>query len=537
MKPIFLYLAIGLLGLSLTGCKSTDSNTTNTVTITGHVGAAGVSGATVSGAGASAVTDAEGNYSLAIPETALSSSLLFSTTGGSYTDEVSGQQVFLGSTQGFSAMVPANALSATATEVNLNAGTTLNYLGAVTMVQYHAAHGHTHTLDDTFEDLATYYATAFGYTPDHTVKAVSAAATPASTDSEAQKLEGLREAAFSQLAKDVLGDSRLKISLLSAIADDLADGSLDGKGNGSTLSVANQTLPTSIQNRWETALLTYMASSANLSALTPAQIGGLPFGKTATSSNYLVTYTPGTMAAMQGLTTFDLAVTDLSGNAVSGASIGLTLLMNMASMSHSTPQEGCSLKSGSTNIFTCRVYYLMAGGAGMGYWKLTAKVSKSGASDESVVFYPAVGMAMTDTTRATLRSTVLYSAASTKRYYYLFKDSVTTDKVSLFLVTQESMMSFPALKTGTKYNSGGAYALTPSSITVEYSKDKTTWSAMASASNDGHYSATGMGLTSGTAATLYVRVLLDGDGSVYATSDGTTTGTAYATLTLTPSSM
>ena len=173
----------------------------------------------------------------------------------------------------------------------------------------------------------------------------------------------------------------------------------------------------------------------------------------------------------------------------------------------------------------------------MGYWKLTAKVSKSGASDESVVFYPAVGMAMTDTTRATLRSTVLYSAASTKRYYYLFKDSVTTDKVSLFLVTQESMMSFPALKTGTTYNSGGAYALTPSSITVEYSKDKTTWSAMASASNDGHYSATGMGLTSGTAATLYVRVLLDGDGSVYATSDGTTTGTAYATLTLTPSSM
>ena len=532
-RSVFL---LGLLAgaLVLHGCKG-GAEVSTPVAITGHLGGAGISGATVTMGSFSTTSDSNGDYSLSIPEGAFTSEMVISSTGGSYVDEVSGQTVTLDAATGLSAYVPANSLSAMATEVNLNAGTTVVYLGALKAVEYHAAHGHTHTLEDTYGDVSGYFNTAFGYSPDFTTKAVSAAATPASTDSDAQKLAGLREAAFSQLAKDLLGSADSKMDLLMALGSDLGDGALDGMGETSALSVGNTSLPATLQNKWETSLVTYLTGSSNKSALTADKIGALPFAKKATTSNYIVTYTAGTMAAAQGLTTFELAVTDLSGNAVSGALISLTPMMYMASMTHASPQDGCTLKSGSTNTFTCKVYYLMAGGAGMGYWKLSAKVTKNGAN-ETAVFYPAVGMAMSDTARVTLRSTVLESAASTKRYYYVFKDSVSTGSFGVFLATQESMMSFPTLKTGTTYNAGGAYALTPSTITVEYSKDKTTWTAMTSASNDGHYTASGLGLTAGTATSLYVRVKLDGDGSVYATSDGTTSGTAYGTFTVTPSS-
>jgi len=146
---------------------------------------------------------------------------------------------------------------------------------------------------------------------------------------------------------------------------------------------------------------------------------------------------------------------------------------------------------------------------------------------------------MGDTVRVYLQDPNRYTTATEKRYIFIFKDSATTSNFGVFLNTKESMMSWPTLKTGTAYTayaSGASTTYTPSTITVEYSKDKTTWSAMTSASNNGHYTASGLGLTSGTFTTLYVRVKFDSD-TVYATTDGGASSTAYGTFTVTPSSM
>jgi hypothetical protein len=182
------------------------------------------------------------------------------------------------------------------------------------------------------------------------------------------------------------------------------------------------------------------------------------------------------------------------------------------------------------------VYYLMASGATMGYWEL--KVNLGG---ETTTFYPNVGMGMGDTSKATLKysaDTITSMGTASARSYPVFKDSLTLmggmGTLKLFIAAQESMVSWPALKTGLSLNSA---AFTVSTLTVEISTDSgTTWTAMTEQATAGHFTLTNIaGLTSGTQATILLRLTINGN--VYNNSStGTAGGTAtnYATFLLTP---
>ncbi|MBI5636456.1 MAG: hypothetical protein HZA03_00635 [Nitrospinae bacterium] len=523
LVQLTMFTLLALLALMISACGS--STDTPRTAVTGAVVAAPIAGAkiTVKDGGnvvATATSGADGSYTVNIPTASLANNLVIESTGGAYTDEATGIAGVTGGT--LSAYVAGGTLSATASTAYLTPGSTI--------VKNLVAGGKTLT------DANTLFASTFGYTPDTTVKPDMASTATDATQMAAQKLAGFHEAVFSQLVKDQGLPEDHQFDLIDAVSTDLADGTLDGmQGATAILISGHHPMTADFQNKYELAMMNWKANALNTSGLTAADIGNPPFAKTALTASYKVEYVAGTMAAMQGKTTFKIKVSNIAtGAAVTGLTPALTAKMYMATMSHTTPVD--SVTDNGDGTYTCVVYYLMASGATMGYWELKVALGA-----ETATFYPGVGMSMGDTSKVTLKhsaDTYTSMGSTSVRGYPVFKDSLTLmggmGTLKLFIAAQEGMTSWPALKTGLSLNSA---AFTVNTLAVEVSTDGgTVWTAMTEQPTAGHFTLANIaGLTSGTQATFLVRLTINGN--VYNNSStGTAGGTAtnYATFKLTP---
>lgn len=542
MNTKSLLLGLGALALLAGACKSADDSTLD---LSGRIMAGPVDGATVSVSDengsvlATGSTDANGDYSLSIPDSVTGQTLLFSAEGGSYTDESTGNSVNLNSP--LKAYVAANGLDKDNTSVSLTPSSTII---AQATANWSTHNSSTTALADRLSAATTAFEDQFGYSVDTSVMPVDASSTPDASATDDQKMAGLRAAAFSQLTQDVGSPANSQMALVTSLGTDLADGSLDGKAGTRTIYIGGAAASSDLGNQFENAYRNFFQGDRNQSGLVSSDLDSPAFHKVAKTNSYMVTYVAGSMGAKQGKTSFSLKVADHSGNAITGASISLMPMMYMDAYSHSSPvpSSACS-ESSTAGTYSCKLYYLMPSvmnGNKMGYWKLTAKITKSGAS-ESAVFYPSVGASMGSTARATLRhpsnNTMSMSGGTEARYFFLFKESLSgstgSHSFSIYLATRESMMSFPAVVSGTTYNSGTAYALTTTTITVEASTDASNWSTMTS-SGSGVWSITGLsGLTDGTSGKIYVRVTID---NTQLSTDGNAASgsTGYATFSVTP---
>ncbi len=526
LVQLTLFTLAALFTLMISACGSSSSTPAATTTVTGSVVAAPVAGAKVTvknssgGTVATATSGADGSYSVKIPDASFASDLAIESTGGTYTDEATGITGVAAGT--LSAYIAGGTLSSTATEAYLTASSTI--------VRKLVAGGKSLT------DAKALFASTFGYTPDTAVKPDMASASTDAATKAAQKLAGFREAVFSQLVKDMGLPEDHQFDLIDALTADMLDGTVDGKdGTTAILISGHHQMSADIQSKYELATTNWKANTNNASGLTAADIGDLPFAKTVLTTSYKVEYVAGTMAAMQGKTSFKIKVSDITtGAAVTGLAPTLTPKMYMATMSHTTPVD--SVTDNGDGTYTCVVYYLMASGASMGYWEL-----KVALGSETATFYPNVGMSMGDTTKVNLKfSTDTYTSMgkTSVRSYPVFSDSLSImggmGTLKIFIAASESMTSWPALKTGLSLNSA---AFTVNTLAVEASTDGgTTWSAMTEEATAGHFTLANIaGLANGTQATILVRLTINGN--VYNNSStGTAGGTAtdYATFKLTP---
>ena len=509
------------------GCSSSSSNDNQspaaTSIVSGVIFAAPVSHATVvvkDGTGATIAgpvsTNNDGTYSIDVPTTALASDFRVESGMGTFADEASGETTTAG-------MLAAYVTGGTVTAgiVNIDPSTTI-ICDLVTKS------------GKTAGQAQIIFNKAFGYTPDISIAPKNA---PASGSDAPQRLAGMRAVAFSQMTKDLGLTPDRQFGLIEAIAEDLADGDLDGKNASTAVSIGTVTMPEDIQNRYEHSMVSLMTNTAvNMTGLSADQIASLPFGKVVLTNTYRVEYVPvGMMGAVQGKTTFKVRITRLSnGSAAPGLTVSITPVMHMATMKHSSP-VGDVVDNGD-GTYTCTVYYLMASGMGMGFNELDVVIN--GMMGETATFYPAVGMTMgTTTVRSTLKgqSDIISSMTGTeKRAYYLFNDGMSgTTGFNLFIAAKDSMMSYPALSNGTALHDAAHASWVANLITVSVSTDRTNWSA-ATDNAGGHWSVSGLpGLVSSQTGTIYVKLNVNGEDK---TTDGNAASgsNAYATFIVTP---
>ena len=529
--------------LALAACGGSGSSASST-TVSGVVMAGPTAGSTITikTAGGTVVAGpatsaADGSFSVAIPAAVLGGDLIFEASGGTFPDEATATSgVTLGT---LSAHVPAGTLLA---------GVNVTIDPASTIIRELVKGGKSRAAAESA------FAGAFGFAPDSSVRPVFAGISTAA--STAQRLAGLRVAAFSQLAKDMGIPAAKQHELILALADDLSDDLLDGTRTGGTaVTTASATvIPVDIGNRFANALLSFqMNGSLNRSKLTPDKIGTPSFVKKGLTTNYIVEYLPGSMAAAMGKSIFRIKLSNLDGTPASGRSITLRPYMYMATKSHTTPMEAV-VESSTPGTYDCIVYYVMPtvmNGVPMGIWEL--KVTIDGA--ESVNFFPMVGMPMGSTSLTKLTGvidrsdplnpvdtdSIMGMAGKEARTWFLFNDGLTgmggSYTFKLFLATKEmanSMLTFPAVKTGDSLLNQAGLPWSVNAILVEVSTDKTTWLPATDASNNGHWSVSGLtGLTPGTAASIYVRLTVNGlqkttDGSIVGATNG------YQTFSVTP---
>jgi hypothetical protein len=221
-------------------------------------------------------------------------------------------------------------------------------------------------------------------------------------------------------------------------------------------------------------------------------------------------------------------------------------------MVHGTAFEGTCSEGTTTGEYVCAVYYLMPSimmnDRSMGFWEL--KVMVGSLDGEHVFFYPTVTMAMGDTAQVRLKgrddkisSSINHGAGNTNgmtseaevRTYYLFKKSLTgmtgNHSFEFFIAAKENIMDYPAVSVGTTLNSGDLnYVLSIVTMSVEVSTDAINWVTATDHGGHGHsgqWVADNIsGLTDGSAAVLYVRLVVEGEQK---TTDGATPNALPAT--------
>ena len=535
----FLGLVFTILALTtqITACN--DSSNSSSSTITGSVFAAPVDGAVCElqdTNGASIIqnsfsTNANGEYSVNIQTSRLNQDMVLSCTGGSYTDEATG------------ASTAAGNITAYVASGTIGDGDQIHATPESTIIQRLVT---VHNL--TLIEAENAFAAAFNYDVDTSI-APTNANSPGSNSSDAQKLAGLRAAAFSQLTMEMGLSAGEQLDLLNAIALDLKDGTLDGKEgvNAITINGTIIDLSNDIQDRFTQALLNFHNSNNNATGLGNEKLGALPFAKTVMTTNHIVEYLSGMMMTSEGMSQFQIRVTDRSNDtAATGLNVTLMPMMNMANnLMHSTPAQATCAESTTLGTYDCTVFYIMpsvmASGISMGYWDLQIMV----AMNETAHFYPTVMMAMGDTAKADLKGSssdqiMSMSGGTENRRYHIFNAGLTSNNAfTVFIAAREGMMSMPALVSGTELNTGTMYALTPGTITAEMSLDGTSWTS-ATTTNDGFWSADLTGISGMSSLPIYVRLTID-------TEQKTTNGMApdgmstdpvntneFATFTVTP---
>lgn len=532
LQSFFRYAVLACSITTLAACSSSGSDAPATTTISGSIFASHVDGATVTVKDTSGndiagpVTTGHDGFTVSIPDADLASTLVFESTGGTFDDEATGASTDAGA---MSVMVAGGSLSSTSNSVHATPGSKI----INELVSVHSA---------TMASAETTFASAFSYTPNHSI-APTDATSPATGADNDQLLAGLRAAAFSQLTSDLGLAADQQFDLFSALALDLSDDKLDGQAASGAVSVGGTTIPEDIQNRFSTALLSFHGGANDKTGLNNAQIGVVPFAKVILTDSYRVEYMAGMMDPMEGKSTFTISVTDLSGTPVNSLSPGLMPMMYMADRQHSTPYVDFTNNSDGT--YTATVYYLMPSvmmtGDTMGYWDLGIMLNMS----ETVHFYPTVMMSMGDTARVTLKGEIGVdeipdmTGGTMSRNYHVFKDSLketvgNQHTFTVFLAAMETMMSMPAVDTGVVLNQGTAYELTVTSVVVEMSSDDGASWVTANNDGSGYFSGDLHGLTTGTAAPIRVRVQVN---STYKTTDGAARvpdTNDYQTLSVTP---
>jgi hypothetical protein len=523
-------ILVAFLGM-LSGCGGSSNDaapSASTTPVSGSVYAAPVYGASVvvlNSAGTTTIagpvtTASDGTYSIGIPSSALTGTLLFRSNGGSFIDEATSATTTAGS---LAAYMPA-AIIGSGASVNLDPSSTIT----ADLVR---SHGMTNA------DAAAAFTMAFGYTPDASIAPINAPYSASS--STAQRLAGLRAMAFSQLTKDLGLSPDKQFDLFSAIADDLAD---DSKLNGSALaSIGTTTIPKDLQNRFERALMNCLTNTVhNLTGLTVDQVGMLSFSKFALTQTYRVEYVPmSMMAPAVGKTMFQIRITNRSdGSHAAGLTVTLMPVMHMSTKNHGTPVDAVT-ESSTPGTYDCTAYYLMPSGLNMGIWELKVMIGM-GMGAESATFYPSVGMTMgTDTVVQRLYGPAdIVSGPSVTQYtrYILFQNgSVSASSGTLKLMishAENMMMYFNPVSIGSVLSSPTG---TVTSMVVSAATD-TAFTSPVSGTDDGngHWSITGFtGLSSGVTTTIYVKLNVNGE-------DKTTNGAAasganaYTSFIVTP---
>jgi hypothetical protein len=527
-------LSLGILVL-LAGCGGSSSEAPpppGTTSISGSVYASSVSGASVvvkNAAGATiagpVTTSVNGTYTINVPTSAMGTDLRIESSGGTFTDEATG-------TPG----VAAGAMSAyvsggSATIVHLDPASTVIHA----LVSSHSK---------TFGEGRTLFTNSFGFAPDCTVKPVNEPYSASSTT--AQRVAALRAAAFSQFTQDLGLAPDKQFELLAAIAQDLADGDLDGMNGTTVVSLGTGTMPADIQNRFENALVSFVTNTAmNLTGLTPGNLGDLSFGRIALTDTYKVEYVPGVMAASMGKTMFQIKISDKNTgnpvtNLVASSALTLTTKMHMATgANHGTPVDVITESAAGT--YNCTIYYLMASGPNMGFWELDVTIGSG--TTETATFYPKVGPAVDSQTgvQRLYGPSDIFSTMTGTQYtrYVVFRDesvNASTGTLNLLIAHAENMMMyFNPVSVGTvlSYPTGTALV---SSMVVSAATD-TAFTSPASVVTDygnGHWSLSGLsGLVSGQTTTIYVKLSVNGENKT--TNGLAPTGTnAYQPYVVTP---
>ncbi len=513
----------------LSACSS--SNSESSISISGAIVAAPVNGAEVSLTDPNGnllagpvSTDANGQYHLSLSDEILNQDLIIRSSGGTYTDEATGDQNITADT--LLSYLPASSL----TDGSVVSATPASTIIAELVMK----HGKTLT------QAETAFANGFGFTPAINMIPADVSA-PAANATEEEKLAGFRAASFSELTLEMGLNPDQQFALLTALADDLADDVMDGKNAAAVISIGNSglNLEADIQNRFSMALVNFHSNAHNLSGLNNNQIGIVPFSKVAFTDSYRIEYIPASMMTTDGKSVFQIHITDRNTNAdVSGLTPVLMPMMHMSTMSHSAPLASPAITEDGNGLYTATVYYLMPSvmmdGTPMGYWDL--KIIVAG---EETHFYPTVKMAMGDTVRTRLKGQSDFikdmMGNDVSRDYFIFRDSLSGTgpyTLTLFIAAKEDMMNFPALIPGDTLTSGmGGTPLVVNSVEVNVSIDG--GSPVAATNNgDGTWSVS-LDLTSNTANQLELELLVNGERK---TSDGTAAG-LNAFFTITPDSM
>jgi len=530
-----LYLAMaGLVGLQV-ACSS-DSGPAD-ASISGTIVAAPVNGAevgVVDGSGNDVAgpvsTDANGMYTLVIPNGSLAQDLIIKSTGGTFTDEATGNSG------------TAGAMYAYASAGSLSNGSSVSATpGSTIIAELVMNHGKTKA------EAETAFAAAFGYTPDMSVNPADATTAPAADETDDETLAGFRAGAFSQLAMDLGLSQDDQFDLFTALAQDLSDDKLDGVDASGAVAIGatGKSLEVDIQNRFSMALVNFKNNPNNLTGLDNNEFGDIPFAKVALTTNYQIEYIPtGMMAPINGKSTFQIHVTNRSDGM--GATIPTPMLMPtmymLGTYMHSTPMPSPAIADDGNGLYTVTLYYLMPTAMG-GYWDLKFTVD-----GEETHFYPTVMMAMegVDTPQVRLKGVddqIMTMTGMAGRTYFIFKESLMAQggtgkyDFSVFIAAQETMMSFPAVYDGSTL-SGNIVT----DATVEISDDDgASWKPANGATNDGIWSVNGLTLTDGVADEIMVRLRVDSNGiNELKTTDGTVAVTGvndYQTFTVTPGGM
>lgn len=517
-----LLFVAGCSGSSSPSSSSPPTTSVNGIVMAGPADKAAVTVKTTAGAviAGPVITGADGSYSIAIPSSELTKDLVFEATGGTFTDEATSP-----------ATATMGTLSTHVTAGTLVSGATVAIDPSTTIIQKIVASGKTKTAAE------SYFSTAFGYTPDSSVKPAFAGISSASTT--AQRLTGLRAAAFSQLAKNLGISASNQFALINAIAADLADGTLDG---GAT--VDSKTMPPDISNTYGQALIDFQQSSNNKSKLTADQIGAPVFNKIVYTDSYKAEFIEGSTKAATGKTSFKLKLTNRSDNsAATGKTLTLKPFMYMSTKSHTTPVDAV-VESATPGTYDCTAYYVMstgmAGGVSMGVWKIDVMIGT-----ETATFFPDVAMNM-GTTPLTkilgIDDKIMGMAGVENRTWFLFDDGImkegmgSTYTVKLFTATKAVMTSFPSVYVGKILKNDSNTDWTINTMLLEVSSDKSAWIPLSDATANGHWSVSG--ITPDMGNKLYVRLIVNGeqkttDGKVLA-PDGSN---GYQTFTLASGSM
>ena len=258
---------IGLAGCG--GSSSTDGATTTTVS--GSVFASYVDGAEVTvydendNVVAGPVSTTNGSYSIVIPRSKLAGLLRFVSSGGTFTDEATGETVTAGE---MATYIPAGGFTE---------GDEVHATPASTIIHHMVVrHGMGHSA------AQTAFNGGFDYTPDHTIEPTDATA-PEDSALKDQLEAGLRAAKFSQLTQALGLTPAQQFALLQALAQDLSDGVLDGDDAGGQVAIpgAGENLSPSIATQLDDATNAFRTG-------------------TKTSTNYQFEYIQGSMAEMEG---------------------------------------------------------------------------------------------------------------------------------------------------------------------------------------------------------------------------------------------